>query len=81
MGDVEKYRKVVKMIFNEIGLNKEPTHQDISIFLLVPYNKLCAKFVINDLKNMTEGQVMIKYGITKSAITWIKCSTSNVPST
>lgn len=81
MGTFEKYRKVVKMIFTEIGLTKEPTQQDINIFLLIPYNKLCAKFVIKDLKTMTEGQIMIKYGITKSAITWIKCSMLNEPIT
>lgn len=81
MGDAEKYKKVIKMIFDEIGFQKEPTSQDIKIFMYVPYNKLCAKFVIKDLCKMTEGQVMVKYGITKSAITWIKSSTSNVPST
>jgi hypothetical protein len=72
MGIEEKYRRVVKMIFKEIGLEKEPTIQDIRIFMHVPYNKLCAKFVLEDLSTMTQGQVMNKYGITLDAIRWIK---------
>lgn len=72
MGAEEKYKKVIRMIFDEIGLNKDPTIHDIRIFMYVPYNKLCAKFVLEDLIEMTEGQVMHKYGITKGSVTWIK---------
>jgi hypothetical protein len=72
MGDKEKYTKVIKMIFAEIGIEKEPTFSDLQIFMYVPYNKLCARFVLKDLKTMTDGQVRIKYGLTKSAIFWIK---------
>jgi hypothetical protein len=72
MGNAEKYRKVIKMIFEEIGLEKEPTIQDIRIFMYIPYNKLCAKFVLEDLATMTQAEVMDKYGITLDSIRWIK---------
>jgi hypothetical protein len=46
------------------------THVDALSF--IPYNSLVRKFIVDDNKNgMTEGQLMIKYGLSRAAIRWI----------
>ena len=69
----DKLDKAIIRIYAEIGVTKEVDESARMIFRAIPYNKLIRKFVLEDLdKGVTEGMVLIKYEITKSALYWIK---------
>jgi len=66
--DHPKRESIIKLIL-EVDTVKR-THVDALSF--IPYNSLVRKFIVDDNKQgMTEGQLMIKYGLSRAAIRWI----------
>ena len=66
--DHPKRESIIKLILEVDTVTR--THVDALSF--IPYNSLVRKFIVDDNKNeMTEGQLMIKYGLSRAAIRWI----------
>ena len=66
--DHPKRESIIKLILEVDTVTR--THVDALSF--IPYNSLVRKFIVDDNKNgMTEGQLIIKYGLSRAAIRWI----------
>jgi len=66
--DHPKRESIIKLILEVDTVTRN--HVDALSF--IPYNSLVRKFIVDDNKNgMTEGQLMIKYGLSRAAIRWI----------
>ena len=66
--DHPKRESIIKLILEVDTVTR--THVDALSF--IPYSSLVRKFIVDDNKNgMTEGQLMIKYGLSRAAIRWI----------
>jgi len=66
--DHPKRESIIKLILEVDTVTR--SHVDALSF--IPYNSLVRKFIVDDNKNgMTEGQLMIKYGLSRAAIRWI----------
>ena len=66
--DHPKRESIIKLILEVDTVTR--THVDALSF--IPYNSLVRKFIVDDNKQgMTEGQLMIKYGLSRAAIRWI----------
>lgn len=66
--DHPKRESIIKLILEVDTVTR--SHVDALSF--IPYNSLARKFIVDDNKQgMTEGQLMIKYGLSRAAIRWI----------
>lgn len=69
----ERLDKVIRMLLCEMSIEKPITDSMRNVFSSIPYNKLIVNLVLKDIsKGMKEGQLMLKYSITKSALDHIK---------
>ena len=60
--------KMISLLVN----NTEPTRSEIMIFHYIPYATLIRPLVISDANSgLTEGQLQIKYDVSRAAIRWI----------
>lgn len=66
--DHPKRESIIKLILEVDTVTR--THVDALSF--IPYNSLVRRFVIDDNNaGMSEGQLIIKYGLSRAAIRWI----------